>query len=270
MFRYPAITCQGWHRSPACSRNNPCPGSNLAPVGQTPARPNLASQPSQITQLSSAPSSSADLFDTTTPTTTRHISHPSYTGPIIKHIPRSTRPHIATELTATINNVNHNPDDPSSWSALLEFGSTMLYAPARTGRRHNLASVLKKRCTSSSKTITDHNHDLDQRRHRKANDEQCLATAVMTKIEDGNIKAAIRIITSDERPAADSAETLQALGDRHPPPPHGSNASARFRSTFSCTVLRVRCCRSHPLFSSRLIRGSGWISTSASSRPYFQ
>jgi hypothetical protein len=95
----------------------------------------------------------------------------------------------------------------------------MLYAPARTGRRHNLASVLKKRCASSSKTVTDHNQDLDQRRHRKTTDDQCLATAVMTKIEDGNIKAAIRIITSDEHPAADSAETLQALRDCHPPPP---------------------------------------------------
>jgi len=41
----------------------------------------------------------------------------------------------------------------------------------------------------------------------------------MTKIEDGNIKVAIRIITSDERPASDSAETLQALRERHPSPP---------------------------------------------------
>jgi len=201
------------------SRNNPCPGSNLAPVGQIPARPNLASQSSQITQLTSAPSSSADPFNITTPATPRLISHPSYTGPIIKHIPRSARPHIATELTVTINNVIHNPDDPSSWSALLEFGSTMLYAPARTGRRHNLASVLKKRSASSSKTVTDHIQDHNQRRPRKTNDDQCLATAVMTKIEDGNIKAAIRIITSDERPASDSAETLQALRERHPSPP---------------------------------------------------
>ena len=43
-----------------------------------------------------------------------------------------------------------------------------------------------------------------------------MATAVMSKIEDGNIRAAIRIITSDDRPADDSAETLQALRERHP------------------------------------------------------
>lgn len=38
----------------------------------------------------------------------------------------------------------------------------------------------------------------------------------MAKIEDGNIKAAIRIITSGDQPAADNAQTLQALHERHP------------------------------------------------------
>ena len=39
----------------------------------------------------------------------------------------------------------------------------------------------------------------------------------MSKIEDDNIRATIRIITSEDRPADDSAETLHALQERHPP-----------------------------------------------------
>jgi hypothetical protein len=39
----------------------------------------------------------------------------------------------------------------------------------------------------------------------------------MSKIEDGNIKAAIRIITSGDCPATDNAQTFQSLCDRHPP-----------------------------------------------------
>jgi hypothetical protein len=92
----------------------------------------------------------------------------------------------------------------------------MLFAPARTGRRHNLASTLKKRNAASSQPATDDTQERTHRRPGKANSDHSLATAVMTKIEDGNIKAAVRIITSDDRPAENSAETLQALRERHP------------------------------------------------------
>jgi hypothetical protein len=41
----------------------------------------------------------------------------------------------------------------------------------------------------------------------------------MSKIEDGNMKAAIRIITSSDSPAANNAQTFQSLCDRHPQAP---------------------------------------------------
>jgi hypothetical protein len=137
-------------------RNNPCLGSNLPPVEQAPARLEPVDQPSQTTQASVScnGTDNIQLEDTALPTA-RLITHPSYTGPIIKNIPRSARPHIATELTTTINNVIHNPDNPSNWSYLLAFSSTMLFAPSRTGRRHNLASVLKKRNVSISQIAID-------------------------------------------------------------------------------------------------------------------
>ena len=43
------------------------------------------------------------------------------------------------------------------------------------------------------------------------------AKAVTSKLEEGNCKAAIRLICSDDRPATDSAETLDALRVKHPP-----------------------------------------------------
>jgi len=79
-------------------RNNPCQGSNLTPVGQAPARPDFVNQSSQITQQASAASHANDnaQSETTTPATARLASHPTYTGPITKHIPRSARSHVAT------------------------------------------------------------------------------------------------------------------------------------------------------------------------------
>ena len=46
--------------------------------------------------------------------------------------------------------------------------------------------------------------------------DMALATAVTTKIEDGNIKAAIRILSSDDSLAPDCEETVNALRRRHP------------------------------------------------------
>ena len=45
-----------------------------------------------------------------------------------------------------------------------------------------------------------------------------MAAAVSSKIEDGNIKAVIRILTSDDKPVPNSAETLSNLQDKHPRP----------------------------------------------------
>ena len=45
-----------------------------------------------------------------------------------------------------------------------------------------------------------------------------LAVAVTSKIKGWNIKAAVRILKSDEKPAADTFETLVSLQDKHPHP----------------------------------------------------
>ena len=54
---------------------------------------------------------------------------------------------------------------------------------------------------------------------RNFSSDQILAKAVMAKIADGNIRAAVHIICSDDAPASDSPETLGALIDKHPPAP---------------------------------------------------
>jgi len=64
---------------------------------------------------------------------------PTFTVPIIKHIPRSSRQHIAAELFSVLHHINSNLDDVSNWSALLEFGSIMLHASPRAGRHHALS-----------------------------------------------------------------------------------------------------------------------------------
>jgi len=42
------------------------------------------------------------------------------------------------------------------------------------------------------------------------------ANAVTSKLEEGNFKAAIRLVYSDDRPAINSAKTLHSLGANYP------------------------------------------------------
>ena len=99
---------------------------------------------------------------------------------------------------------------------LVNFGQSVLKAPPRAGRRHNVASSLKKRTldsllTTSSETVVSHRLKLDS--------SASMAAAVRAKIEDGNIRAAARIICSEEKPADENDATLYALQQRHPQAP---------------------------------------------------
>jgi hypothetical protein len=54
---------------------------------------------------------------------------------------------------------------------------------------------------------------------KKKNAEVMLSAAVTAKVEDGNIKAAIRMLCSDEKPATDVKASYEKLLERHPDPP---------------------------------------------------
>ena len=43
-----------------------------------------------------------------------------------------------------------------------------------------------------------------------------IAAAVTAKIEDGNVRAALRIISSDDTPALDNSDTFAKLVEKHP------------------------------------------------------
>ena|SRR6218665_434977 len=60
---------------------------------------------------------------------------------------------------------------------------------------------------------------LNQRKSPNFSSKQTLATAVAAKLEDGNITAAARLISSDEAPAMINEETLELLRQKHPAAP---------------------------------------------------
>ena len=120
---------------------------------------------------------------------------------IMKHIPKS-----ATHLAGLFNRVVSNSTDLERWHDILCWPNTILFAPKRGGKRHNVSSEIKKRI--SSWPVNGAQPPLSHvvatvSGHRRT---PSLAEAVSAKIEDSNIKAAVRIICSDDQPVLPSAD----------------------------------------------------------------
>ena len=194
-------------------RNKRCAGSNKPPLSSA-ERSSLPDDFLRIAGDYTAPTIAAIPPCSTAANLNVLIEHPTKRGPIIKHIPKSARQHCASELKSMLDNINNNPNDMTAWSKLLNYGNSMLLAPARGGKKRNLTSILKAR------SVTDHLPDpvLRVTKQRTTKTElSSLEANVTSKIEDGNIKAALRILSSDDRPATDNNATVIALRARHPP-----------------------------------------------------
>ena len=119
-----------------------------------------------------------------------------------------------------MNSVVSDPGNLSHWQAVLHWGQVILVAPKRGGRRHNVASNIRKRVAdfASNSCTNETPEKKGSFRSKPRNPTQLLSQAVAAKLEDGNLKAAIRILTmSDEAYAAPSMEGLAKLRLKHPP-----------------------------------------------------
>ena len=62
--------------------------------------------------------------------------------------------------------------------------------------------------------------DTSNKKHKpQVNSDENLAKFITSKIDDGNIQAALRILLSDDKPVKDTEKTCTKLLERHPPAP---------------------------------------------------
>jgi hypothetical protein len=101
----------------------------------------------------------------------------------------------------------------------LYWSRIILSSPKRGGKKHNLTSVIKKRIASFDwqQACGGVNSQAAPGKHRDASID--LAAAVASKLEDGNIRAAVRILCSEEKPVDANLDSLAQLEAKHPSPP---------------------------------------------------
>jgi len=191
------------------SRDNPCPRSNKPPLDAGTQSNACLNQRMPIASSSDTPSE-----NTIASPTVNDVWSPSAVH-AIKHIPKSARAACASHLAVLLREVATHPEVLSSWISVFNWSAVILPPPKRGGKRHNLTNTIKNRVASFSGSSPQMS---DKQTGRSASDSALLSQAVAAKLEDGNVRAAIRILNSEESPEPPSLASLSKLQEKHPPP----------------------------------------------------
>ena len=205
----PTSVARAQHAQPLPATTLAAPPSPLSAPGAT--------QTIQLTQAATdgLPNSFATVVSD------RPFDHPANAKPLIKIIPKNSRVSCGEILSKILSDIVTEPSRVHRWNDLLHVGAELLGKPLRGGKRHNLGNIINKRAANyDDKTKSRNNNNYstctNSDKHHKDN---LLAAAVTSKIEDGNLRAAIRLICSEDAVAPYDDDTLHALRSKHPGSP---------------------------------------------------
>lgn len=203
-------------------RGHVCPGSNKPPLTHSTPIPSQVSRAitSTTSDAQSGPpqaplhAATAQSNGSSVPSSSAFWSPSDL--PLIKHIPKSVRGNCATHLASLLNKICNDPASLDNWADILRWGQAVLANPKRSGKRHAMSSIIRNRIAAFSSGETSEVLVTRPPPRKPLDTSLMLAQAVTAKLEDGNIKAAIRLLNSDDTPAAPSEITLNLLKAKHP------------------------------------------------------
>ena len=193
-------------------RYNPCPGSNKPPL--------CASGPSIVTLSSDRAAAdrggSADCAGTPDAAVAPRLGWSLAEGLVIKHIPKSARSLCASHLAGMLRSIVARPEVVNNWISLFSWSSSILQPPIRGGKRHNVTNVVKKRISEFCTTNFSVPAAAGPVKHRSLSPAELLVQSIRSKLEDGNVRATVRLLNSDDAPALPSPENWARLQEKHP------------------------------------------------------
>lgn len=132
--------------------------------------------------------------------------------PIIKRIPRGARISVASCLTKCVAKVVAE-NSPAAWERLLTFSYTVLHIDKNN--KESLTNQIKSKTLSPPELLTNlvHHHSI-----RNADHHYNKIKTIESKLSEGNVSGAARLLFSNDDLASHSAETFAALRAKHPVP----------------------------------------------------
>lgn len=214
--------CSGSHQPPLSDsvqlrQSTPATVVTMVTTAATSAAPEVATP---TRQLPSVPGAVPVLIDTV-------VSHPRCNNSdILKRIPKGARSAAANLLLKLIRDVLQHPLSTTSWSKLLGFSSACLAKPRRGGKSRNLTTQIVKQIFQYDQGVRElpsesigFNHPRQTNPPEKKTHDEVIARLASVKLEDGNVKSAVRLLCSDDRLAFPDESTFDDLRRLHPTAP---------------------------------------------------
>merc|ERR1711978_106963 len=133
---------------------------------------------------------------------------------MLPRVPRDSRIHAAKIFNEVIRNVMETNDD-QAWLRMAKMPSSCFGRPKHGGKKSGpgqLARSVKSQIQSFREGVQLEPLEKTQKPERP------LAKLVSEKISAGDIRGAVRIVSSDDKLLECSEETFQKLQERHPAP----------------------------------------------------
>ena len=191
-----------------------CPGAGQPPCSTTV----ITQQQKQPGLLSAEVSQIPTIHDETASLSTSVLSS---RAKLLKYIPKASRMLAADKLSNTLQSVIDKPDDIKTWKQLLRFGNCCLKVPGdRGGKRHRSSLASKVNHSLANFESNDGSQQITQppsKIFNRRSEDLKLAARVSAKIEEGDIRGAVRLAVSDDTLAPNNDATVAELQQLHPP-----------------------------------------------------
>ena len=147
---------------------------------------------------------------------------PRPAGGTLKWIPKGARLAASNVLIKLLQAVTSRPDDLAAWKSLLGVAGMAFVKPQRGGKSRNFTSLVLRQLHSyeSDTTATPALQQRPKPFKRKVNDDEtATAKRAASKLEEGDVRGAIRLLCSMDTIAAPNDESLDKLRHLHPATP---------------------------------------------------
>ena len=135
----------------------------------------------------------------------------------IQHIPKAARPACAYHLANLLRQVAARTESQLHWKAVVDWIGSVLFPMKHGGKHHNLTATIKGRLASPQPAAATTQTCRRPLHHHDEDPDSQLARAVTAKLEDSNLRAAVRIPCSEDSPAQPSLDSLAKLPAKHLP-----------------------------------------------------
>ena len=165
------------------------------------------SSPTRSPPLSLSPPVSLPSPQTDPPTNNPVINPGLINGKILKKIPQGSSAPCAKKLSSILDDIVRENSE-AAWNHLFLFSRRCLIQPTRGGHRRSLAACINQAIEQERDTSTN---------SRVSHESTSLAKRVSAKLEDGDFRGAVRLVSLTEPVCRADKESLRLLQEKHPP-----------------------------------------------------